>query len=112
MTMKAVQVPVHFTVSDPNNVPETLVSGPVTVQIGPELSQIVLTSARPDFGLLVKGQIDQNPKAVVTVKAVFPTSAIRALSANLIQGLNALDAVRAGAAPNGGIVMPGGQSNH
>ncbi len=115
MTIKqTTQAPIQVTVSDPNNVPETVLSGPINVSIGPEVSIIICTSLRPNIDKLMKGQIDPNPQAVVNFKGLIPTSQLRGLHAYLGQGLAQLDAVlQAGsAAPNGGMVAPGGQSNH
>lgn len=110
--MKQQQPPVNVTVSDPNDVSETVVSGPINLQVGPEISVMILTSLQPNFGKLMQGQIDPNPRAFVTVKAVFPTSQLRGLHASLGHALNNLAVQSSGAAPNGGIIVPGGESNH
>jgi hypothetical protein len=114
MTTKAIPIPVPVTVSDPDNVPETLVTGPISLIVGPELSTLIVTKVRPDFGLLMKGQVDPNPQAAIAAKIIFPTSQIRGLHASIGQGLANLDAaIQANrAAPNGGIVVPGGESSH
>jgi hypothetical protein len=105
-------MPMQVTVSDPNNIPETVVTGPINLQVGPEVSILILTSLQPNFGKLMQGQIDPNPRAFVTVKALFPTSQLRGLHASLGHALNNLAVQASGAAPNGGIVVPGGESNH
>jgi hypothetical protein len=114
MTNQATPIPVHIAVSDPNNVPETVASGPINLTVGPEITTLILTSLRPDYNLLMKGQPDPHPKAVVAIKAVIPTSQLRGLHASIGQALGNLDtAIRAsGAAPNGGVIVPSGQTNH
>ena len=115
MSIKATPIPVQMpTVSDPEDVPEIVATGPINLMVGPELSTLVVTRARPDFTLLMKGQIDPNPKADVVAKIIFPTSQLRGLHVSLGQGLANLDAaIQANrAAPNGGIVVPGGSTNH
>jgi hypothetical protein len=104
--------PVHVTVSDPNHIPETVVTGPINLQVGPEVSVLTLTSLQPNFEKLMQGQLDPAPRAFVTVKAIFPTSQLRGLHASLGHALNTLAVQASGAAPNGGIVMPGGDSSH
>jgi hypothetical protein len=101
--------PPNFTVSDPNNVAETLVSGPINMQIGPEVCLLTFTRVQADINRLMQGLPDSNPKAIVTVKLAFPTSQLQQLHTMVGQGLAAIALHRSGAAiPNGGIVIPGG----
>jgi len=112
MTAKP-SVPVQIAVSDPDNVPETVVTGPIILAMGPEVSTVILTSVRPNATLLMQGQPDTRPQAIVVDRLVIPTSILRQFHANLGQAFNALAIHQAGtAAPNGGIIMPRGESNH
>jgi hypothetical protein len=113
--MKPIPIAVPMpTISDPDRVPEIVATGPISLMVGPELSTLVITKAQPDYGQLMKGQMDPNPKAAIAAKIVFPTSQIRGLQASISQGLANLDAaIQANrSAPNGGIVVPGSESNH
>jgi hypothetical protein len=108
------QVPtqIEFKVSDPNQVSDVFVNGPINLQIGPEVCMITFTKARPDIDKLMHGQTEAAVSAVVAIRLVLPTSVANQLHTMLGQGLSSLTVSTISAAgPNGGAIAPRSKSH-
>jgi hypothetical protein len=70
-------------VSDPNNVPETFVSGPFNIMHAGGMVHLTFTTARPNPNDLIKGSTTPEFQATVTCRLLMPLEMAQQLSRTL-----------------------------
>ena len=74
-------------ISDPNNVPETFVSGPFNVMTAGEMVHLTFTTARPNPNDLFKGSTTPLFQATVACRLLMPIEMAQQLARTLVESL-------------------------
>jgi hypothetical protein len=74
-------------ISDPNNVPETFVSGPFNVMNAGGMVHLTFTTARPNPNDLLKGSTTPEFQATVACRLLMPIEMAQQLARTLVESL-------------------------
>jgi len=74
-------------ISDPNNVPETFVSGPFNVMNAGQMVHLTFTTARPNPNDLFKGSTTPEFQATVACRLLMPIEMAQQLARTLVESL-------------------------
>ena len=74
-------------ISDPNNLPETFVSGPFNIMNAGGMVHLTFTAARPNPNDLFKGSTTPEFQATVACRLLMPLEMAQQLARTLVEGL-------------------------